>query len=122
MEEKIAPWDMLQTAMELKVYTEQIWDTYDLDGGGTIDFNEAYDLVRDTIGDLKIDMVMNKDDFINFFEHLDKDGNKTLSQKEMAIFLLSLKRGQYLTDDQSEQVCNYLGFEDNEGGSQEQII
>ena len=95
----IAPWDMLKTAMELKSYVEQVWDTYDIDGNGALDFDEAHDLVKDTLQDLQIELDLSKEDYVAFFEHLDRDGNKTLNKKEIAIFLISLERGQQLTED-----------------------
>ena len=84
-------------AMEIKTYTQQIWDTYDLDDNGFIDFDEGYDLIRDTLDELDIGIELSKEDVIQFFELLDKDGNQTLDQKELALFLLSLKRGKELS-------------------------
>lgn len=78
-EEKIAPWDMLQTAMEIKTFTEQIWTTYDVDGSGYIDFDEAYQLVSDTIAELDINLNLSKQDYIEFFEMIDVNGDKTFS-------------------------------------------
>lgn len=48
------PWDAMQTALEIKNYVEQIWGTYDEDGSGAIDFDEAYELVKDTLDDFNI--------------------------------------------------------------------
>lgn len=91
-----------------------------MDGSGTIDFDEAQDLVRDTMKELGINMELGREDFVQFFEFLDRDGNKCLSQKEIAIFLLSLQRREALHDEQIEQVCNYLGYgEDGEGGDRD---
>ena len=78
--------------MEIKTYIDQIWRTYDQDDSGSIDYEEAYTLITDTLKNLMVEMQVNKEDFTRFFQEIDEDGSGLIDKSEIAMFLINMKR------------------------------
>lgn len=57
----INSWEFESEILEIKTYVDQIWHTYDHDKSGTISYDEAYDLIIDTLKNLLVEMEVDKE-------------------------------------------------------------
>ena len=64
---------------------EDIWDKFDHDKNGTLDFIECRKLVNFILG--RNARKFSDEEFKMIFKEFDKDGDETISRTEMAYFL-----------------------------------
>ena len=66
-----------------------IWDNYDADGNGTLEFNEAKKFLKDVMKESGIEELSTKE-LKNAFDDFDEDGSGAISKDEMLILIRML--------------------------------
>ena len=73
---------------------EQIWNDYDDDGNGFLDYNEAKSFAREFMLGLDENNIFCENKFKLTFELVDEDKSGTIDKTEMASFIRQLKAMQ----------------------------
>lgn len=69
---------------------DAIWQKYDYDGNGTLDFQETLNFVRDII-----DENITAEAFQDVFEEFDTDNSGTIDKDEIAVFISKIEHMFY---------------------------
>lgn len=93
----IIGFEIIEDKEELLIFekmVEQIWNDYDDDGNGFLDYNEAKSFAREFMLGLDENNIFCENKFKLTFELVDEDKSGTIDKTEMASFIRQLKAMQ----------------------------
>jgi len=76
---------------------ENVWKTYDTNGSGVLEKEEAMKFVKDSLGQMNSGgsaYEYKETDFAAFFDELDKDHSGSIDKGEMFLFIQKVISGQ----------------------------
>lgn len=100
---------------------ENIWDQYDLDKNGYLDYDETLNFTKDFMAQLgEGNKGISVKNFDKIFKLIDKDGSGQIDKEEMVLFVAQLKaiqkEGNFKREAESTDYKKVIGYF-NGGGS-----
>ena len=76
----------------MRLFIEQVWETYDVSKSGALDFYESKRFIKDILGNLPDykGTEFSDETFRAVFQHFDTDGSQSISKEEMVTFIKEL--------------------------------
>ena len=78
---------MAEAREQLNVAVDEVFNSYDQDGSGTLDKEECFEFLKIILSMISEELEISEDGFEIWFNQIDSDHNRSISKEEMREFL-----------------------------------